>query len=62
MPAFVVMEYLEPGGIDQSERLGRGLAQIHKYQQDNFGFYSDNYCGATTQNNRWEKKLGAVLP
>ena len=55
MPAFVVMEYLEPGGIDQSERLGRGLAQIHKYQQDNFGFYSDNYCGATTQNNRWEK-------
>ena len=52
-PAFQVMEYLEPGGTDQSERLGRGLALIHKYQQNNFGFYSDNYCGATTQNNNW---------
>ncbi|WP_163325204.1 fructosamine kinase family protein [Draconibacterium mangrovi] len=54
-PAFLLMEYLEPEGSDQSERLGRGLALIHKYQQDNFGFYSDNYCGATTQNNNWEK-------
>ncbi|WP_297098342.1 fructosamine kinase family protein [uncultured Draconibacterium sp.] len=54
-PAFLMMEYLEPGGTDQSERLGRGLAKIHKYQQDDFGFYSDNYCGATTQNNNWGK-------
>ena len=54
-PAFLVMEYLEPGGSDESERLGRGLALIHKYQQDDFGFYSNNYCGATTQNNNWGK-------
>ncbi|WP_372647607.1 fructosamine kinase family protein [Draconibacterium sp.] len=52
-PAFLVMEYLEPGGSDQSVRLGRGLARIHKYRHDKFGFYSDNYCGATTQNNNW---------
>lgn len=55
LPALLVMEYLEPGGSDQSERLGRGLALIHKYQQNDFGFYSDNYCGATTQNNTWGK-------
>lgn len=55
-PAFLVIEYLEPGGSDQSERLGRGLAMVHKYQQEDFGFYSNNYCGATRQNNAWEKK------
>ena len=55
VPAFIVMEYLEPGGFDESERLGRGLARIHKYQQSDFGFYSDNYCGATKQNNTWGK-------
>ncbi|HYQ58269.1 MAG TPA: fructosamine kinase family protein [Draconibacterium sp.] len=69
-PAFLVMEYLQPGGSGQDERLGRGLALIHKKQQDNFGFYADNYCGATTQcndwNNNWidfyrEKRLGFLL-
>ena len=55
IPAFLVMGYLEPGGSDQSERLGRGLALVHKYQQNKFGFYSGNYCGATAQNNDWEK-------
>lgn len=53
-PAFIVMEYLQPGVHDQSEELGRGLAHIHKYRQENFGFYSDNYCGATIQNNNRE--------
>ena len=54
-PAFLVIEYLESGGSDQSERLGRGLAMLHKHQQQDFGFYSNNYCGATTQNNAWAK-------
>lgn len=54
-PAILVMEYLEPGGADQSESLGRGLAHIHKFSQDEYGFYADNYCGATIQNNNWEK-------
>ncbi|QIA08174.1 fructosamine kinase family protein [Draconibacterium halophilum] len=54
-PAFLVMEYMVPGATDQSERLGRGLALVHKYQQNEYGFYSDNYCGATTQNNTREK-------
>ena len=53
-PAVLVMEYLEPGGSDQSEQLGRGLAHIHKYHKDNFGFHDDNYCGATNQCNEWK--------
>ncbi|WP_321344920.1 fructosamine kinase family protein [uncultured Draconibacterium sp.] len=52
-PAILIMEYLEPGGTDQSENLGRGLAYIHKYVQNKYGFYADNYCGATIQNNNW---------
>jgi fructosamine-3-kinase len=51
-PGFLLTEYLEPGysGANIDEKLGRGLALIHRYQNDNFGFYHNNYCGATTQN------------
>ena len=56
-PGFLVTEYLEPGSSfsDSDEKLGRGLALIHKHQNQFFGFYSNNYCGATTQNNEWKK-------
>ncbi|MDX8339516.1 fructosamine kinase family protein [Draconibacterium sp. IB214405] len=53
-PAFIVTEYFQPGGGDQSEQLGRGLAKIHSFQRDDFGFFSDNYCGATSQYNNWK--------
>lgn len=54
-PGFLVMEYLDPGSAfsDGDEKLGRGLALIHKYLNKNFGFYNNNYCGATIQNNTW---------
>jgi len=54
-PGFLLLEYLEPsGGNSKSdEKLGRGLAQIHRYSSAKFGFYTDNYCGATTQSNKW---------
>ena len=57
IPGFLLTEYLEPGysGSNIDEKLGRGLAMIHQYQNDNFGFYHDNYCGATIQNNSWQK-------
>ena len=56
-PGFLVMEYLEPGSLfkDSDEKLGRGLALIHQYQNLKFGFYNNNYCGATIQNNLWVK-------
>lgn len=33
------------------ERLGHGLAELHKHQAPFFGFACDNYCGATPQAN-----------
>lgn len=71
-PGFLIQEYLEPfhayTGID--EELGRGLAIIHQFRAERFGFYSDNYCGATIQDNslseNWsiffrDKRLGFLL-
>ncbi|RIH63265.1 fructosamine kinase [Mariniphaga sediminis] len=54
-PGFLVLEYLEPGwGKGNSdEKLGRGLATIHRFSSEKFGFYNDNYCGSTPQNNSW---------
>lgn len=54
-PGFLVLEYLESGRhLSDDEKLGRGLAAIHKFSSENFGFYNDNYCGATQQNNQWK--------
>jgi fructosamine-3-kinase len=33
--------------------LGRGLATIHRFGNENFGFYHNNYCGTTPQKNNW---------
>lgn len=54
-PAVLITEYL-PGGAgskNQDEQLGRGLAIIHHHTNKKYGFYHDNYCGATQQNNNW---------
>ncbi|WP_372949055.1 fructosamine kinase family protein [Mariniphaga sp.] len=52
-PGFLVLKYLEPGydAGNSDEILGHGLATIHQYTAGKFGFYHDNYCGSTTQNN-----------
>lgn len=57
-PGFLVQEYLQPRHtISYSdEKLGRGLAVVHQFKNQKFGFYHDNYCGATLQNNKWKKK------
>ncbi len=56
-PGFLVQEYLKPrfSKVNDDEMLGRGLAFLHKYSNKNFGFYSNNYCGATIQKNDWTK-------
>lgn len=52
-PAFLVLEYLPPGaGPPEDERLGRGLATIHRRSAERFGFPAPSYCGATRQDNR----------
>ena len=53
-PGFLVLEYLSPGySAANDEKLGRGLAVLHQNQHEKFGFYHNNYCGATLQNNVW---------
>jgi fructosamine-3-kinase len=54
-PSFLVIEYLGAGrrGDDFDERLGRGLAELHRATTNRFGFHADNYCGSTPQPNPW---------
>jgi fructosamine-3-kinase len=55
-PGFLVLEMLDTGHTYNSDEvLGRGLATIHLYTSEKFGFYSNNYCGATTQDNSWKE-------
>jgi protein-ribulosamine 3-kinase len=55
-PGFLVLEYLKPARSreSQDELLGYGLAVIHQYKGECFGFYADNYCGLTPQNNAFK--------
>ena len=52
-PGFLVLEYLEPGrrtpGFD--ELLGRGLAELHRFGDREFGLPYDNYIGSLPQAN-----------
>lgn len=54
-PGLLLMEYLQPAsnasGMD--ERLGRGIAQLHRKTAPEFGFHHSNYCGTTIQDNTW---------
>lgn len=53
-PGFILLEFLEPGSPSGSiETLGRGLATIHRFTYSRYGFYHDNYCGPTLQDNHW---------
>lgn len=54
IPGFLLLEYLKPGHTgSQEENLGRGLAQLHRFKGESFGFYHNNYCGSTLQDNVW---------
>ncbi|MDF9797335.1 protein-ribulosamine 3-kinase [Catalinimonas alkaloidigena] len=73
LPAMLLTEFLEPSNSSssvQDEVLGRGIAQIHRYQHEKYGFAHDNYCGATPQHNNWQsdwmiffrdQRIGALL-
>jgi fructosamine-3-kinase len=55
-PGFLVQEYLPTrySASGDDEKLGRGLALIHQFKNEKFGFYHNNYCGDTIQNNSWK--------
>lgn len=54
-PGLLLIEYLpDPtthSGYD--ERLGRGIALMHRKTASAFGFHHSNYCGNTLQDNTW---------
>jgi fructosamine-3-kinase len=55
-PAFIVMEWVQPGSGDRAtagQLLGRGLAALQRITADAYGLDHGNYCGATPQDNRW---------
>ncbi len=72
-PALLVTTFLEPAREprhQQDEQLGRGIAELHRCEHKRYGFYHDNYCGATRQDNRWnddwiefygQQRLGHLL-
>ena len=53
-PRFLALEHLEPGRRrpDFEEKLGRGLAALHRAGSPSFGFEHDNYVGSLPQSNR----------
>ena len=55
---FIIIEVFKEGRAadDWQEQIGRQLAKLHKAtQQKQFGFYKDNYLGATKQPNNWQE-------
>jgi fructosamine-3-kinase len=52
-PSFLVLELLEPGRRvhDFDERLGRGLAQLHRFGAPHFGLDRDNFIASLPQPN-----------
>ena len=50
---FLLLEYISQGirPNDFFEKLGQGLARLHRFQTEHFGFIEDNYIGATPQLN-----------
>ncbi len=51
--AFLILEYLELTGVENSAQLGRGLAALHRTTQSRFGWHRDNTIGSTPQINTW---------
>jgi fructosamine-3-kinase len=53
-PGFLMLEFLPSGhSALEDEKLGIGLARLHRKTNKAFGFYHDNYCGSTLQDNKW---------
>ena len=50
---YILLELIIPGSKRKnfSEDFGRKFARLHKFNNDNFGFYEDNYIGSNPQLN-----------
>lgn len=72
LPGLLLMEYLPPAVATPGyeERLGRGIARLHRKSASAYGFYHPNYCGTTLQDNTWsdswaefyaQRRIGALV-
>lgn len=54
-PSFLVLEFLPPGvgRGNLHDRMGHGLATLHRTSASRFGFSRDTFCGASRQPNDW---------
>lgn len=68
--AYLVLEYLQPGGCGGDGALGESLAAMHHHTTTRFGWHRDNTIGATPQPNAWhedwlcflrERRIGYLL-
>lgn len=52
-PAFLVLEYIETGGVGAAtaERFGAALAALHRHTADTYGLDRDNFIGRLPQPN-----------
>ncbi|QQR91507.1 MAG: fructosamine kinase family protein [Myxococcales bacterium] len=52
-PGFIALEFIEqgPSSRDHDEKLGHGLAKLHTYKTEHYGFTSSNYIGSLDQSN-----------
>jgi fructosamine-3-kinase len=71
-PSFLVLELLTPSrkARDFEERLGQGLAALHRFGAGSFGLSADNFIGSLPQRNRahgtwaefyWHERLAPQL-
>jgi protein-ribulosamine 3-kinase len=71
-PGLLLMEYLPPStsALGYDEKLGRGIARLHRKTAPAFGFHHSNFCGTTLQDNEWkanwpefyaQRRIGALV-
>lgn len=50
---FLLLEYIQEGKMDSDffRKFGFQFAKLHKFTNEDFGFFEDNYIGATQQKN-----------
>jgi fructosamine-3-kinase len=53
--SYIVMEYLDMGGMCNQTQLGEQLAAMHRVTAGKFGWEIDNTIGATHQPNAWQE-------
>ena len=56
--AFILMEFLELGGLMDEELFARQLAKMHQHTHSQFGFAIDNTIGSSPQTNRFSNNWG----